>query len=68
MSNLKATKYHSLTKLSPNVFFEPRKGSGKECEQDSLKVMQSALDRHIKGRNYPKSISRDMTGRKIRAL
>ena len=39
MSNLKATKYHSLTNFSPNFFAELRKGSCKEYEPDSLKVI-----------------------------
>ena len=39
MRNLRVTKYHTLTKLSPNFFAELRKGSGEEYEPDSLKVI-----------------------------
>ena len=49
-------------------FAELRKGSGKEYEPDLLKVMQAALDRHLRSKNYPKSIVRDtefLSSRKV---
>ena len=59
MSNLKPTKYQSSTRRSPNIFAELRKENGKDYEPDSLKVMQAALDRHLRSKTYPKSIVRD---------
>ena len=59
MSNLKAVKYHSLTKLQPNVLPSWRREvSGKEYEPDSLNAMRAALDRYLRSQNYPKSIVR----------
>ena len=49
-------------------FAELRKENGKDCEPDSLKVMQAALDRHLRSKNYPKSIVRDtefLSSRKV---
>ena len=36
-----------------------RKENGKDYEPDSLKVMQAALDRHLRSKTYPKSIVSD---------
>ena len=47
---------------------ELRKENGQDYKPDSLKVMQAALDRHLRSQNYPKSILRDtefLTSRKV---
>ena len=59
MRNLKSTKYQSLTRRSPTFFAELRKENCKDYEPDSLKVMQVALNRHLRSKNHPKSIVRD---------
>ena len=40
-------------------YAEIRKQNGKDYEPDCLRVMQSALDRHLKNANYPCSIITD---------
>ena len=40
-------------------YAEIRKQNGKEYELDCLRVMQSALDRHLQNANYPCSIITD---------
>ena len=49
-------------------YAEMRKENGQEYEPDLLKVMQAALDRHLRSQNYPKSILRDtefLSSRKV---
>ena len=49
-------------------YAELRKENGQDYEPDSLKVMQAALDRHLRSQNYPKSILRDtefLSSRKV---
>ena len=68
MSNSKTTKYQSSTRRSPNIFTELRKENGEDYEPDSLKVLQAALDRHLRSKTYPKSIVRDtefLSSRKV---
>ena len=48
-----------LNKALAQFFAELRKENGKDYEPDSLKVMQAALDRHLRSKTYPKSIVRD---------
>ena len=40
-------------------FVELRKENGQDYKPDSLKVMQVALDRHLRSQSHPKSILRD---------
>ena len=40
-------------------YAEVRKESGEDYEPDSLRVMQAALERHLKSKLYPKSIIKD---------
>ena len=40
-------------------FAELRKANGDDYEPDSLRVMFSAIDRHLKSKSYPKSIRED---------
>ena len=57
-----------LNEALAQFFAELRKGSGEEYEPDSLKVMQAALDRHLRNKSYPKSIMRDtefLSSRKV---
>ena len=47
---------------------EVRKERGEDYEPDSLRVMQAALERHLKSKLYPKSIIRDrefLSSRKV---
>ena len=49
-------------------YAELRKENGKDYDSDSLKVMQAALERHLRSQNYPKSILRDtefLSSRKV---
>jgi len=51
-----------------NFFAKLRKENDKDYEPDSLKVMQVALDRHLRSKNYPKSIVRNtefLSSRKV---
>ena len=57
---LESYEVPQLNEALAQFFAELRKGSEKEYEPDSLKVTQAALDRHLRSKNYPKSIVRDM--------
>ncbi|CAH3158199.1 unnamed protein product [Porites lobata] len=48
-----------LNEALSQFYAELRKENGQDYEPDSLKVMQAALDRHLRSKNYPKSIVRD---------
>ncbi|CAH3037292.1 unnamed protein product, partial [Porites lobata] len=45
-----------LNEALSQFYAELRKENGQDYEPDSLKVMQAALDRHLRSKNYPKSI------------
>ena len=65
---LESYEVPQLNEALAQFFAELRKGSCKEYEPDSLKVMQAALDRHLRSKNYPKSIVRDtefLSSRKV---
>ena len=52
----------------PQFYAEVRKESGEDYEPDSLRVMQAALERHLKSKLYPKSIIKDrefLSSRKV---
>ena len=54
-SNLKATKVPELKKALANFFsLADGKENGKDYEPDLLNVMQAALGRHLRSKNYPK--------------
>lgn len=40
-------------------YVELRKENGQDYKPDSLKVMQVALDRHLRSQSHPKSVLRD---------
>ena len=42
------------------LYAEVRKESGEDYEPDSLRVMQAALERHLKSKLYQKSIIKDL--------
>ena len=48
---LESYEVPQLNEALANFFAELRKRSGKEYEPDSLKVMQAALDRHLRWPN-----------------
>ena len=48
-----------LNEALSQFYLELRKENGQDYEPDSLKVIQTALDRHLRSQNYPKSILRD---------
>ena len=48
-----------LNEALSQFYAELRKENGQDYEPDSLKVMQAALDRHLRSKNYPKFIVRD---------
>ena len=57
-----------LNEALSQFYAELRKENGQDYEPDSLKVMQAALDRHLRSKNYPKSIVRDtefLSSRKV---
>ena len=65
---LESYEVPQLNEALAQFFAELRKGSEKEYEPDSLKVMQAALDRYLRSKNYPKSIVRDtefLSSRKV---
>ena len=65
---LESYEVPQLNEALAQFFAELRKGSGEEYEPDSLKVMQAALDRHLRNKSYPKSILRDtefLSSRKV---
>ena len=49
---LESYEVPQLNEALGQFFAELRKGSGKEYEPDSLKVMHAALDRHIRSKDY----------------
>ena len=49
-----------LNKALSQFYAELRKENGKDYDSDSLKVMQAALERHLRSQNYPKSILRNI--------
>ena len=57
--NLEAYECVDLDKTLPQFYAEVRKESGEDYEPDSLRVMQAALERHLKSKLYPKSIIKD---------
>ena len=56
---LESYEVSELNEALAQFFAELKKENGKDYEPDSLKVMQVALDRHLRSKNYPKSIVRD---------
>ena len=57
-----------LNEALSQFYAELRKENGQDYEPDSLKVMQAVLDRHLRSKNYPKSIVRDtefLSSRKV---
>ena len=48
-----------LDKTLSQFYAEVRKESGEDYEPDSLRVMEAALERHLKAKLYPKSIIKD---------
>ena len=57
--NLEAYECVDLDKTLSQLYAEVRKESGEDYEPDSLRVMQAALERHLKSKLYPKSIIKD---------
>ena len=51
-----------LDGLLNKFYVEIRKKDGTNCEPDSLRVMQAAIDRYLRHNNYPVSI---ITGREF---
>ena len=57
--NLKAYECVDLDKTLSQFYAEVRKESGEDYEPDSLRVIQAALEPHLKSKLYPKSIFKD---------
>ena len=62
--------YHipELNDALSQFYAELRKENGQDYEPNSLKLMQAALDRHLRSQNYPKSILKDtefLSSRKV---
>ena len=57
--NLEKYAAEELNSTLSEFFAELRKANGDDCEPDSLRVMFSAIDRHLKSKSYPKSIRED---------
>ena len=60
--------FPELNEALSQFYAELRKENGQDYEPDSLKVMQAALDRHLRSQNYPKSTLRDtefLSSRKV---
>ena len=57
--NLEAYECVDLNKTLSQFYAEVRKESGEDYEPDSLRVMQAALQRHLKSKLFPKSIIKD---------
>ena len=57
--NLEAYECVELDKTLSQFYAEVRKVSDEHHEPDSLRVMQAALERHLKSKLYPKSIIKD---------
>ena len=47
-----------LDMVLTKFYAEVKKGDGDDYEPESLKIMQSAIERHLKDKNYPLSIVR----------
>ena len=65
---LESYKVPELNEALAQFFAKLRRENGKDYEPDSLKVMQAALDRHLRSKTYPKSIVRDtefLSSRKV---
>ena len=56
---LESYEVPQLNEALTQFFAKLRKRSGEEYEPDSLKVMQAALDCHLRSKTYPKSIVTD---------
>ena len=54
--NLEAYECVDLDKTLSQFYAEVCKESSEDYEPDSLRVMQAALERHLKSKLYPKSI------------
>ena len=52
--NLEAYKCVDLDKTLSQFYAEVRKESGEDYDPNSLRVMQAALERHLKSKLYPK--------------
>ncbi|PFX11055.1 hypothetical protein AWC38_SpisGene25512 [Stylophora pistillata] len=66
--NLETYEFVDLDKSFSQFYAEVRKESGEDYEPDSLRVMQAALERHLKSKLYPKSIIKDtefLSSRKV---
>ena len=57
--NLEECECDALDQTLSQFYAELRKENGDVYEQDSLKVMQAAMERYLKSKSYPKSIIRD---------
>ena len=57
--NLEAYECVNLDKTLSQFYAEVCKESGEDYEPDSLRVMQAALERHLKSKLYPKFIIKD---------
>ena len=58
-ANLEEYECDALDQTLSQFYAELRKENGDDCEPDSLKVMQAAMERYLKSKSYPKSIIRD---------
>ena len=47
-----------LDKVLSKFYAEVKKKDGDDCEPESLKIMQSAIERYLKEKNYPMKIVR----------
>ena len=66
--NLEEQECVGLDTTLSQFYAEVRKESGEDYEPDSLRVMQAALERHLKSKLYPKSIIKDrefLSSRKV---
>ena len=57
--NLEKYAAEELNSTLCEFFAELRKANGDDYEPDSLRVMFSAIDRHLKSKSYPESIRED---------
>ena len=57
--NLNEYDVETLNTTLEHFYAEVRKQNGKDYEPDSLAVMQAALDRFLREKDYPKSIIKD---------
>lgn len=58
-SEIESYSPEDLDEVLQKFYAELRNKKGEDYEPDSLKVMQAALDRHLRDKNYPRSIIRD---------